>query len=197
MEHIYQQSQFGEDWFTYPQFYKQIVERFPSGSTFVEVGSWKGKSSSFMAVEIANSGKNIDFYCVDHFLGDEQAGWNSSLYQIFMSNMEPLKDYYKVLNMPSVEAAEKFEDLSLDFVFIDAAHDYESVYSYLVESNKIINDGGVIGINDYTFWGWFEQQEYECVEAVNKFLNTHSDWSVVGYALGYCGYSDIYIKKDA
>ena len=64
-------------------------------------------------------------------------------------------------------------------------------------SNKIINDGGVIGINDYTCWGWFEQQEYECVEAVNKFLNTNSDWSVVGYALGYCGYSDIYIKKDA
>ena len=46
MEHIYQQLQFGEDWFTYPEFYKQMVERFSSGSKFVEVGCWKGKSSS-------------------------------------------------------------------------------------------------------------------------------------------------------
>jgi hypothetical protein len=60
MEHIYQQPQFGEDWFTYPEFYSQIVDRFSSGSKFVEVGSWKGKSSAYMAVEIANSGKDIE-----------------------------------------------------------------------------------------------------------------------------------------
>jgi hypothetical protein len=149
MEHIYQQSQFGEDWFTYPQFYKQIVERFPSGSKFVEVGSWKGKSSAFMAVEIANSGKNIDFYCVDHFLGDEQAGWNSSLYETFTRNMEPLKDYYKVLNMPSVEAAKKFEDLSLDFVFIDAAHDYENVKKDVLAWKPKVKIGGVLAGHDY------------------------------------------------
>jgi hypothetical protein len=165
MEHIYQQSQFGEDWFTYPQFYKQIVERFPSGSTFVEVGSWKGKSSSFMAVEIANSGKNIDFYCVDHFLGDEQAGWNSSLYQIFMSNMEPLKDYYKVLNMPSVEAAEKFEDLSLDFVFIDAAHDYENVKKDVLAWKPKVKIGGVLAGHDYN------DLHPETIKAVDEVLS--------------------------
>ena len=32
--------------------YKKIVEKFPSGSHFVEVGSFLGKSASFMAVEI-------------------------------------------------------------------------------------------------------------------------------------------------
>jgi len=83
------------------------------------------------------------------------------------------------------------------YIYIDASQDYESVSYYLNKCSNILINGGVIGINDYTFWGWFEQEEYECVEAVNKFLNTHSDWSVVGYALGYCGYSDIYIKKDA
>ena len=59
MEHIYNQLNFGEDWFTYPNLYSDMVKKFPSGSKFVEVGSWKGKSSSYITVEIINSNKNI------------------------------------------------------------------------------------------------------------------------------------------
>ena len=43
MEHIYNQEQFGENWFTYPTVYDSVVQLFPSGSKFVEVGCWKGK----------------------------------------------------------------------------------------------------------------------------------------------------------
>lgn len=149
MEHIYQQPQFGEDWFTYPEFYTQIVERFLSGSKFVEVGSWKGKSSAYMAVEIANSGKDIEFYCVDHFLGDDGAGWNSDLYGIFTSNMKPLEAYYKVLNIPSLDAVEKFEDGSLDFVFIDASHDYENVKKDIIAWKPKVKNGGILAGHDY------------------------------------------------
>ena len=63
MEHFYQNL--GQDWFTYPQLYKGMVEKFNEGSHFVEVGVWKGRSASFMAVEIHNSGKKIKFDCVD------------------------------------------------------------------------------------------------------------------------------------
>ena len=38
---------------------------------FVEVGSWKGRSAAFMAVEIINSGKNIKFDCVDTWEGSD------------------------------------------------------------------------------------------------------------------------------
>lgn len=63
MEHFYQNI--GEDWFTYPNLYKEMVEKSSNGSLFVEVGSWKGRSASFMAVEILNSKKDIKFDCVD------------------------------------------------------------------------------------------------------------------------------------
>ena len=46
--------------------YKKMVDRFDSGSHFVEVGAFLGRSAVFMAVEIINSGKNIKFDCVDH-----------------------------------------------------------------------------------------------------------------------------------
>ena len=87
MNHIYQEPQFGENWFTYPNLYKKIVNEFPSGSKFVEVGSWKGKSAAFMAVEIANSNKQIDFYCVDTWEGSvehQEYSELSELYYIFI-----------------------------------------------------------------------------------------------------------------
>ena len=39
--------------------YRRVVKLFPSGSHFVEVGSFLGKSAVFMAVEIINSEKRI------------------------------------------------------------------------------------------------------------------------------------------
>ena len=164
MEHIYQQPHFGEDWFTYPEFYKQMVERFSSGSKFVEVGCWKGKSSSYMAVEIVNSGKNIEFYCVDHFLGDDGAGWNSDLYEIFTNNMKPVERYYNVFRMPSVEAAKKFEDESLDFVFIDASHDYENVKKDIDAWKSKVKIGGIFAGHDYNNF------HPETIKAVDEFL---------------------------
>ena len=67
MEHFYQTL--GEDWFSYPELYKSIVENNQDGAHTVEVGSWKGRSASFMAVEIINSNKNIKFDCVDTWKG--------------------------------------------------------------------------------------------------------------------------------
>jgi hypothetical protein len=158
MNHIYQGEQFGQDWFTYPKLYSEMARKFPSGSKFVEVGVWKGKSAAYMAVEIANSGKNIDFYCVDHWLGSIEHYDRSThmyepniskLYETFISNMEPVKDYYTTLRMSSKEAATKFEDGSLDFVFVDAAHQYEDVCEDIDTWRPKVKSGGVLAGHDY------------------------------------------------
>jgi len=153
MEHIYQQPQFGEDWFTYPEFYKQMVERFSSGSKFVEVGCWKGKSSSYMAVEIANSAKDIEFYCVDtwdgskeHLNGDFDL---NSLYEIFTNNMSSVKEFYIPIKMTSIEASKTFEDNSLDFVFLNASHEYEDVKEDILHWLPKIKSGGIFAGHDY------------------------------------------------
>lgn len=43
MKHIYQEEQFGENWFGYEELYKSFVDRLNDGSTIVEVGSWREK----------------------------------------------------------------------------------------------------------------------------------------------------------
>ena len=152
MNHIYQEPQFGENWFTYPNLYKSMVEKFPSGSKFVEVGSWKGKSTAYMAVEIANSNKKLNFYCVDTWEGSIEHKNNKdvvNLYDIFLNNMSPLEGYYVPIKMTSVNASKLFEDKSLDFVFIDASHEYKDVKEDIISWIPKVKSGGVIAGHDY------------------------------------------------
>ena len=106
MEHFY--NNIGEDWFSYPNLYKSIVENNQDGAHIVEVGSWKGRSASFMAVEIINSNKNIKFDCVDTWEGSiEHKTYDviteEKLYDIFLSNIEPVKHVINPIRMDSIE----------------------------------------------------------------------------------------------
>ena len=150
--HIYREPQFGEDWFTYPDVYKDMVFNSASDSRFVEIGSWKGKSSAFMAVEIANSNKKIEFYCVDTWKGSSEHQSMEEidyLYDIFINNMKPVENYYKPIRSPSVEAASRFEDNTLDFVFIDASHEYEDVKNDINAWLPKVKNGGILAGHDY------------------------------------------------
>ena len=102
--------------------YKKMVEKFPSGSHFVEVGTFLGKSASFMAVEIINSGKRIKFDCVDHWLGSPEHKDNDEiniddLYEDFIKNIEPVKGVINPMKMSSITASKLYKPNSLDFIF--------------------------------------------------------------------------------
>lgn len=152
MKHFYQESQFGENWFTYPKLYTDMIKEFPNGSKFVEVGAWKGKSAAYMAVELINAEKNIEFYVVDTWEGSSEHKNNpelQELFYIFTENMKPVENYYIPMQMTSLEAATKFEDASLDFVFIDAAHEYEHVKDDLNAWYPKIKKGGILAGHDF------------------------------------------------
>jgi predicted O-methyltransferase YrrM len=153
MEHFYQNIN-SENWFGYEDLYSSMVNKFDSGSHFVEVGVWKGMSACFMAVEIINSGKNIRFDCVDTWeffdsFTDISKGAYDDLYEIFLKNIEPIKENIGIVRKLSWEAPSNYEDESLDFVFIDAGHDYESVKKDLVSWLPKIKKNGVIAGHDY------------------------------------------------
>jgi predicted O-methyltransferase YrrM len=155
MEHFYKNIN-SETWFNYEEFYSLIVSKFPTNSHFVEVGVWKGMSACFMAVEIINSGKNIKFDCVDTWeyvstskeLDEDKF---ENLYNIFLDNIKPVEDKINIVKGTSWEAASNYEDNSLDFVFIDAGHDYESVKKDLTAWNPKVKSSGIISGHDYHF----------------------------------------------
>jgi GR25 family glycosyltransferase involved in LPS biosynthesis len=153
MKHYYKNLS-GENWFDYEGLYSEMVEKFSAGAHFVEVGTWKGRSACYMAVEIINSGKNIKFDCVDTWQPvptekDIPEELYKELYGIFLANIEPVKQYIKPVQSLSWEGANRYEDKSLDFVFIDAAHDYASVKKDLEAWYPKIKPGGIIAGHDY------------------------------------------------
>ena len=168
MDHFYKKTK-GECWFTYEELYELMVKKFNNNSHFVEVGSWKGMSACFMAVEIFNSGKKIKFDCVDTWqyvptskeISEEQC---EGLYDIFIENIKPVKNIINIVKSLSWEAASLYEDKSLDFVFIDAAHDYDSVSKDIANWFPKLKANGVIAGHDYNY----DQGVYP---AVNEFFN--------------------------
>lgn len=157
IEHFYKDI---SGWFDYEHIYKTMVENSTDNAHFVEIGAWLGRSSSFMAVEIHNSGKNIKFDVVDTWEGSiqhKQRNYpqliNNTLYSEFLENIKPVKHIINAIKGLSVEVAKKYEDNSLDFVFIDASHEYEDVRADILAWLPKVKTGGIIGGHDYCD-GW-------------------------------------------
>lgn len=180
MKHFYEQIQ---GWFDFQNHYENMVNLAKDGDHFVEVGSWKGRSSAFMAVEIINSGKMIKFDCVDTWLGsaEHQPGAShadrlvatNQLFEHFKDKMKPVEGVYQAIRMTSEAAAATYPDKSLQFVFLDAAHDYDSIRSDILAWLPKVKPGGWIGGHDYT---WNEGIRRACQELVPSHYNDPS-WS--------------------
>lgn len=160
MDHFFQSL---EGWFDEAdkRIYDIAVDKFNSGSSFVEIGCYKGKSSCAMAVNIINSAKDIAFYCVDTWKGspEHQLGeiWEDenvvqdNLYDVFRKNINPVKKYITPIRKSSLEAAKDFEDGSLEFIFLDADHSYEAVKNDLCAWYPKLKSNGMMSGHD---WKW-------------------------------------------
>lgn len=146
-------------WFAAEDIYARMVREAADGAHFVEIGSWVGQSTSFMAVEIANSRKRIRFDAVDTFRGT--AGDDPMLAAVkaqggsvrgeFDKNLAPVKDFVRVVQAPSVEAAGRYPDNSLDFVYIDGDHAEEAVYADIQAWARKVRPGGWLAGDDATY----------------------------------------------
>jgi hypothetical protein len=146
-----------EGWFTFPKLYSEFVETMKDGSVFVEVGSWKGKSTAFLGVEIINSGKNIKCYAIDTWEGspehsDDPYIKTNRLYPLFVTNTQKVSSVVAPIRKTSVEGAKEFKDNSVDIVFIDACHSYECVKEDIEAWLPKIKKGGIMAGHDY-YWG--------------------------------------------
>lgn len=159
MEHFY--DTIGEDWFDFSDIYSYVVDNFTDDSHFVEVGSWKGRSASFMAVEIINSKKNIKFDCIDTWEGSiehnqDNKPWVTEfqkdkdfLYSTFLKNTQSVSDVINPIRKRSHDAAISYKNRSLDFIFLDGSHEYKDVLLDLQLFYPKLKRGGIIAGHDY------------------------------------------------
>lgn len=125
------------------------------GGIFVEVGSWKGRSTSFIGPVCNANGTRL--VCVDHWRGSNDVLADryaaalavEDVEQTFRRNMAALGIAVEVIAEPSAVAASSFEPHSVDRVFIDAGHDKESVAEDLRVWGERLRPGGILAGHDY------------------------------------------------
>ena len=131
MRHFYEKIQ---GWASFVFLYGEEVAKADDDAIFVEVGAWKGKSTAFMAVEIINSGKDIEFYTVDTFKGSDEKAHHAdpaiqqgTLEKDFRANIRDVQKYVNVHVGDSSSFAATFKNNSIDFIFLDGDHTEEGV----------------------------------------------------------------------
>lgn len=177
-----------QNWFNNPKFYQRVAEdeRF---RTFVEVGCWKGHSVRFLAQEL-NKRANKDFviFAVDLWekLSKEHELWEAypnqmpHLYEIYNHNLEVagVRNLISDIRRDSASAAELFEDQSVDFVFIDASHDKESVIRDIKAWLPKVRKGGVLSGDDFHNGGVREAVSETLSGLDVRFSEGHDTWAV-------------------
>lgn len=116
----------------------------------LEIGSWKGLSSSIIAKVI--KAKNGCLFSVDTFEGSEGVDFHKleskkkDILHTYICNMKyfQLDEIAKPMKMYSFEAADILADDEFDIIFIDASHTYENVKNDIKSFLPKLKKGGII-----------------------------------------------------
>lgn len=129
-----------DGWFTFSLQYNKMIRKYPNGN-FIEVGCWLGKSSVYLLEKMKELQSNGFVYFVDTWLGSPteiihqkliKENGQDYIYNKFLHNIQKTGcNNYNVIRGDSVEVSKKFQDNSIDFIFIDADHTEEAVYNDL------------------------------------------------------------------
>ena len=149
-------------WFSYEEFYDNIVTHLPNNANVVEVGSWMGKSTNYFVSKVKEQNKKIRFSAIDTFKGSS-GGWDDSLHKAILepydgdlytefSNNSVLMDNFNDINIikdSSYNSKNLFLNNSQDFIMIDAGHEYDEVLSDIDSWFYKLKPGGIIAGDDY------------------------------------------------
>lgn len=109
----------------------EAVKQYDASSVLVEIGTKFGRS----AIHMLKSNPNIKLTCVDI--------WSEKkVYQGFLDNIKR----YKVEDRITVvkEYSEKIDFKEVDFIYLDADHSEEAVYSDIKHCMKMLKRGGIL-----------------------------------------------------
>ena len=87
------------------------------------------------------------------FSVDDTYGGFDGLYKEVCDMLSPYGDRVEMVRKKSTDAAPDFEDESLDFVFIDAFHDYENCYNDIAFWHHRVRKGGYVMGHDWEHSG--------------------------------------------
>ena len=176
-----------DGWFQWRSAQEEAVDWFADGSCFVEVGTYLGRSLCSLGQIVERSGKTFTLIGVDTCRGSGPEGWRSKDYHgaavaqgggTFAGALHKnildcgYGDAISLIIADSVTASRLFANASLDWVHLDARHDYDSVKADIQAWLPKVRLGGWLSGDDYDDVKW-----PEIVKAVTEMLPRAKAWS--------------------
>ena len=176
-----------DGWFNWRSAQEEAVTHFPEGSRFVEVGTYLGRSLCSLGEVVERSGKRITVIGVDTCRGSGPEGWRGKDYHAaavqkgegtFAGALHKnlldcgFGDTIQLIISDSVAAAGLFPEASLDWVHLDARHDYASVKADIEAWLPKIKPNGWLSGDDYN-----EEKWPGVVTAIGELLPGAELWS--------------------
>lgn len=148
----------------------------------IEVGVWEGAYSHW----IVNYLKPTNFYGVDPYeFREDYADSPDANVFAHQSKLDNLHDRTKakleenglggtLLRTTGIDAASRFDDNSIDFVYIDGDHSYDFVSNDIKAWWPKIKQGGILSGHDYTPGNPQKGHVYGVIEAVTEHAEKYS-----------------------
>lgn len=114
-----------------------------------EIGVEQGKFSEYLLKTVPN----LKLYCIDFWQryrlwrGMKRQWRQDAYYEEVKVKLAPYN--CEIIKATSMDAVKTFADESLDFVYIDANHNYEFVRDDIREWSKKVRKGGIVCGDDY------------------------------------------------
>lgn len=128
--------------------------------TIVEIGSWKGKSTSCLALAAKDRGDG-KVYAIDTWKGSSEHQetlkdyTEDQLYMEFLDNMSRLHllDVIQPIRMDSIQASRVWPvKQKIGLLYIDGSHEYELVKRDFEFWSPFVAEGGYIIFDDIPSW---------------------------------------------
>lgn len=131
----------------------------------VEIGTKRGDYAKLLC----NANPNLHLTCVDPFFayGGVNQAYQDKMREDAARNLEMCN--VTMLKKTSMEALHSFSDESLDFVFIDGAHDYDNACVDLIFWAYKVRPGGIISLHD-----WMAGHGAGVMQAINGYTHCHA-----------------------
>lgn len=122
---------------------EEVIVHCPTGHV-VEVGTYKGRHTCFLAELVNNSGKSISIDSIDNYVPDgiSKAETEDNLQKAGMA------DFVQLIEADSVTAAKLYEPASLDFVLLDGPQSDDAFTANLRSWYSKLKAGGTIAGTD-------------------------------------------------
>jgi predicted O-methyltransferase YrrM len=117
-------------------------------------------------------------YSIDQWIDDDDCRFAEKQYKVASNILEKYGNRSKILRMTSREASKLFKSESLDFIYVDADHSYESCKEDIELWWPKLKKGGIFSGDDYVN---DPVKNWKVKKAVDEFVKSKNQKLIIFY----------------